>query len=70
MMLALFAAASIASSGSMLPARASATASVRIVAGAQVHLGPSAANGVARLVKASVRIEGGQRRPAQLIEFQ
>jgi len=69
MMLALIAAASIASSGSMLPARASATASVRIVAGARVHLGPSAA-GEARLVKANVRIEDGQRRPAQLIEFQ
>jgi hypothetical protein len=69
MVLTLIAAASIASAPSMLPVRASATATVRIIAGAKVHLGPSAAS-ESRLVKASVRTEDGQRRPAQLIEFQ
>lgn len=52
-----------------MPAHASATASVRILAGAVVHLGPAAAS-QAPLVRATVRTEDGQRRPAQLIEFQ
>ncbi|MES2903830.1 MAG: hypothetical protein V4696_06570 [Pseudomonadota bacterium] len=42
-------------------------ASVRIVHGARVHLGPSS---TVRLVKASIRVEDGQRRSAYLIEFQ
>ncbi len=42
-------------------------ATVRIVHGARVHLGPSS---TARMVKASVRVEDGQRRFAYLIEFQ
>jgi len=49
------------------PAMMSARASVRIVSGTRVHLGPTSK---ARLVKASVRIEDGQRRPAFLIEFE
>ena len=46
-----------------MPARAT----VRIVSGAKVHLGPSSS---AMMVKASVRVEDGQRRPAYLIEFE
>ena len=49
------------------PARASASATIRILQGARVHLGPSSET---RLVKASVRVEDGQRRPAFLIEFE
>ena len=49
------------------PAVMSARASVRIISGARVHLGPTSK---ARLVKASVRVEDGQRRPAFLIEFE
>ena len=49
--------------GTIMPARAT----VRIVAGARVRLGPSSK---ARMVKASVRVEDGQRRPAYLIEFE
>jgi hypothetical protein len=47
----------------MIPARAT----VRIVSGARVHLGP---NSTARLIKASVRVEDGQRRTAFLVEFE
>lgn len=69
MALALFALAAIASApvGPATPVRVSARASVRIVSGARVHLGPSIDQ---RLVKAAVRIEDGQRRPAYLIEFE
>ena len=49
--------------GTIMPARAT----VRIVSGARVHLGPSSN---ARMIKAMVRIEDGQRRPAHLIEFE
>jgi hypothetical protein len=68
MMLALLSLTAIAQStpgpvGAVMPARASA----RILTGARVHLGPSS---TARLVKASVHIEDGQRRPALLVEFQ
>jgi hypothetical protein len=70
MVLALIAAASIASSGMMMPVHASANATVRIVAGAKVHLGPAAATSEARLIEATIRTEDGQRRPAVLIEFQ
>ncbi len=49
--------------GTIMPARAT----VRIVAGVKVHLGPSSR---ARMVKATVRVEDGQRRPAYLIEFE
>jgi len=49
--------------GTLMPARAT----VRILSGAKVHLGPASD---ARLVKASVRVEDGQRRPAYLIEFE
>ena len=49
--------------GTLMPARAT----VRILAGAKVHLGPSSK---ARMIKASVRVEDGQRRPAYLIEFE
>ena len=52
---------------SLMPARASATASVRIVSAGRVHLGPLSGQ---RLVKAAIRIEDGSRRPALLIEFQ
>ncbi len=48
-------------------ARASAPATVRILPGARVHLGPSSK---VRMVKAAVRVEDGQRRPAYLIEFE
>ncbi|MEO7410989.1 MAG: hypothetical protein ABIU10_06685 [Sphingomicrobium sp.] len=47
----------------LMPARAT----VRILSGAKIHLGPSSD---ARMIKASVRIEDGQRRPAFLIEFE
>ena len=40
---------------------------VRIVSGARLHLGPTSK---ARMIKASVRVEDGQRRPAYLIEFE
>ena len=49
--------------GTLMPAQAT----VRIVSGARVHLGPLAK---ARMVKASIRVEDGQRRPAFLIEFE
>ena len=65
--LVAFAAIAAAPPASLMPVRASATASVRIVAAARVHLGP--ANGQ-RLVKAAIRVEDGSRRPALLIEFQ
>lgn len=61
--LAAVAQAPIAPVPAMMPARAT----VRIVSGARVHLGPQS---TARLVKASVRVEDGQRRPAYLIEFE
>ena len=69
MVLAFFALAAIASTPAApaAPARASAQASVRILSGARVHLGPSSK---ARMVKAAVRVEDGQRRPAYLIEFE
>ena len=52
---------------SLMPARASATASVRIVAATRVHLGPGEGQ---RLVRAAIRVEDGSRRPALLVEFQ
>jgi hypothetical protein len=55
--------ASARPTGTLMPAQAT----VRILSGAKVHLGPSSD---ARLVKASVRVEDGQRRPAYLIEFE
>ena len=75
MALALLAYAALASAspnlsaqnGSSTPTRASALATVRILPGARVHLGPSSK---AYMVKASVRVEDGQRRPAYLIEFE
>ena len=53
--------------GPATPARMSAQATVRILSGARVHLGPTSE---ARMVKAAVRVEDGQRRPAYLIEFE
>lgn len=68
MALAFIALAAIASTPvAPAPARASARATVRILPGAQVHLGPSSDQ---RLVKAVVRTETGQRRPALLVEFE
>ena len=68
MVFAYLAAAAIASTpAGPAPARASAPATVRILPGARVHLGPASK---AKLVKAAVRIEDGQRRPAYLIEFE
>ena len=69
MALAFLALAAIVSApiGPAAPARASAQATVRILSGARVHLGPSS---TARMVKAAVRVEDGQRRPAYLIEFE
>lgn len=52
---------------SLMPVRASATASVRILTGARVHLGPADGQ---RLVRAAIRVEDGSRRPALLVEFQ
>lgn len=49
--------------GTIMPARAT----VRILSGARVHLGPSTKP---LMTKASVRVEDGQRRPAFLIEFE
>ena len=65
-LLALAALASASPSSSTLT-RASALATVRILSGARVHLGPSSK---AHMVKAAVRVEDGQRRPAYLIEFE
>ena len=48
-------------------ATASAQATVRILPGARVQLGPASR---ARMVKAVVRVEDGQPRPAYLIEFE
>ena len=69
MALALLALAALASApvGPSTQARASAPVTVRILAGARVHLGPSSK---ARMVKAAVHVENGQRRPALLIEFE
>ena len=69
MALALLALAAIASApaGPAMSARASAQVSIRILSGTRVHLGPSL---TARMVKAVVRVEDGQRRPAYLIEFE
>ena len=68
MLFALLALATIASTSTgPVSARASAPATVRILSGARVHLGPSSK---ARMVKAAVRVEDGQRRPAYLIEFE
>ncbi len=55
--------ASARPTGTLMPAQAT----VRILSGTKVHLGPSSD---ARLIKASVRVEDGQRRPAYLIEFE
>jgi hypothetical protein len=55
--------ASARPTGTTMPARAT----VRILSGAKVHLGPSSK---AMMIKASVRVEDGQRRPAYLIEFE
>lgn len=49
--------------GATMPAQAT----VRILSGAKVHLGPSSR---AMMIKASVQVEDGQRRPAYLIEFE
>lgn len=49
--------------GTVMPARVT----VRILSGARVHLGPSSR---AQMIKASVRVEDGERRPAYLIEFE
>jgi len=69
MALVLLASVALASALPAQPtaARASASATVRILPGARIHLGPSAK---ARMIKAIVRIEDGQRRPAFLIEFE
>lgn len=48
-------------------ATASAPATVRILPGTRVHLGPASRS---RMVKAVVRVEDGQLRPAYLIEFE
>ena len=61
--LALAAVTQAPATPAMMPARAT----VRIMSGARVHLGPKS---TARLIKASVRVEDGQRRPAYLIEFE
>lgn len=68
MLLASLALAAIAQAPARpAPSMMPANASVRIVRGTRVHLGPSSS---ARLVKASVTVEDGQRRPAFLIEFE
>ena len=51
-------------------AEVSAQASVRIVSGARVTLGKAALGEPYLVSKASVRLEDGSRRPAQLVEFQ
>lgn len=50
-----------------LPPRAEARVSIRILSAARVHLGPAPGQ---QMVKAAVRVEDGQRRPAYLIEFE
>ena len=72
MALALLALAALsqAPSAPIMPVRSSATASVRIVQGAAVRFGRAADHGPMRLTKALVRAEGGQHRPAFLVEFQ
>ncbi|MCY7280786.1 MAG: hypothetical protein LH610_07815 [Sphingomonas bacterium] len=68
MVLAFLALAAITSAPALpVATRMPASASVRIVSGARVHLGPASRP---LMVKAAVRIEDGQRRPALLIEFE
>jgi hypothetical protein len=43
---------------------------VGIVSGARFSLGRAAYSGSYRITKASVPVEDGSRRPAQLVEFQ
>ena len=64
---ALASAPGSASAAPSTPARASAPATVRILPGARVHLGPASK---VRMVKATVRVEDGQRRFAYLTEFE
>lgn len=52
------------------PPRVTALASVRILSAARVSLGRSATGAPYRLSTATVRTEDGQRRPAQLVEFE
>ncbi len=66
----LVSAAFAAAPATLMPARAQATASIRIITAARVHLGPSRNSGEQQLVRAAVRIEDGSRRPALLVEFQ
>jgi len=69
MALAFLASAVLASASSApsTASRASAPATVRILPGARVRLGPSSK---AFMIKATVRVEDGQRRLAYLIEFE
>ena len=68
MALAFLALAAIASVPTApVATRMPTTATVRILSGARVHLGPSSSK---RMVNAVVRVEDGQRRSAFLIEFE
>jgi hypothetical protein len=54
----------------LMPARASAQVSIRIMSATRVTLGKTADSGNFRVTRVNVRTEDGQTRPAQLVEFQ
>jgi hypothetical protein len=68
------ASAAPADGGAQFQAKTGATvaaqATVRIVSGSRVKLGQAADNGGYHVTKASVRVEDGTRREAELVEFQ
>ena len=66
----VLAAVAQAPAGSLMPVRASAQASVRIVSATRVTLGKTADSGNFRVTRAMVRTEDGKSRPASLVEFQ
>ena len=69
-LLALAAAQSAPAGPASTGVKVSAQASVRILSGARVTLGERAEGQPYVVSKASVRVEDGSRRPAQLVEFQ
>jgi hypothetical protein len=69
MLLALAAAALAASPAPQTGVRANACVSVRIISGARLQLGRSAAMPGQRVRPSMIRLEDGSRQSAQLIEF-
>lgn len=66
----MLAAVAQAPAGTLMPVRASAQASVRIVSAVRVTLGKTADSGNFLVTRANVRTEDGRTRPANLVEFQ